>query len=204
MKDSLHTIIYATVLAVVCALLLTGAAQFTEPYQRSNAQAEKIRGILGVLEAPFSGEASIQELVAIYNNNVREEQRGELTLYLYQPAGEGGGIEAVAVAFAGPGFWGPIKGFLSLESDMKTIRGIVFHEQQETPGLGGDIVTEGFRGQFKGKSIADETGKPGMRLVVREGASAVNEVDAISGATRTCEKVQKMLNATIGLIMKDR
>ena len=197
MKDSLHTIIYATILGIVCALLLTGAAQITEPYQKRNAEAEKMRSILGVLEAEFAPEASSKELVEIYKKNVREEQYNQLTVYVYAPAEAQGAIQAVAVDFAGPGLWGPIKGFLSLEPDRKTIRGIVFYEQEETPGLGGDIDTEGFRNQFKGKTIEDETGRPGIRIVVREEASAVNEVDAISGATMTCNKVEEMLNEVI-------
>ena len=197
MKDSLHTIIYATILGVVCALLLTGAATITKPYQERNAKAEKIRSILGVLEAEFAPEASAEELVEIYKKNVREEQEGQLTVYVYAPAEANGEIKAVAVDFAGPGLWGPIKGFLSLEPDRKTIRGIVFYEQEETPGLGGDIDTAGFRDQFKGKTIEDETGQPGIRMIVREGASEANEVDAISGATMTCDKVEEMLNEVI-------
>lgn len=202
MKDSLQTIIYATALGLVCSLMLTAAATYTAPYKKSNAKAEKMRGILSVLEVPFPADASSQDLVDIYDKNIRQEESGELTLYKYIPDGSDK-TEAVAVAFAGPGLWGPIKGFLSLESDMKTIRGIIFHEQEETPGLGGDIVTESFRGQFKGKSIADANGKPGMRLV-RDGADAINEVDAITGATITCNKVEQMLNKTIALIMKER
>ena len=44
---------------------------------------------------------------------------------------------------------------------------------------------------------------PGIRIV-RDGASEANEVDAITGATMTCEKVEAMLNATIRRIMKER
>ena len=199
MKDSLYTIFYATVLGIVCALALTAAARFTDEYKKSNARAEEFRGILTVLEAPFSADASSQELVDIYDKNVRQETQGDVTLHVYAPAGK---IEAVAVAFGGPGLWGPIKGFLSMEADRKTIRGIIFHEQEETPGLGGDIATEAFTGQFKGKSIVDGVGKPGLYLV--RGAAAINEVDAITGATMTCDKVEEMLNKTIEHIMKDR
>ena len=201
MKDSLYTIIYSTVLAVVCAVLLTGAAKFAEPYKRSNAEAEKIRSILDVLEAAFPQEASAQELVEISKEKIRQEKRGQLDVYLYVPSGGQGEVAAVAVEFSGPGLWGPIKGFLAMEPDMKTIRGIVFHEQEETPGLGGDIVTDGFRGQFKGKTIADAAGSPGIRIV-QTGASAANEVDAISGATITCDKVEEMLNKVIEQVAK--
>ena len=199
MKDSLHTIIYATVLAVVCAVLLTAAAQFTEPYRKSNAAAEKIRGILDVMEAPFPCDASSRELAEIFEANVRQERQGQLTMYLYAPSGGHGEVVAIAVEFVGPGLWGPVKGFLALEPDMKTIRGIVFHQQEETPGLGGDIVSDSFRNQFKGKTITDTLGNPGIGIV-RGGASGANQVDAISGATITCDKVEEMLNKLIGKV----
>ena len=203
MKDSLRTIVYATVLGVVCALLLTATARFTAPYKENNAKAEKMRCILGVLDVPFPAKAASEELVSIFDQNVRREQRGGLTVYIYAPVETPDEIEAMAVAFGGSGVWGPIKGFLSLESDMKTVRSIIFHEQEETPGLGGEIASDDFRGQFKGKTIVDETGKGGLYLV-RNGASAANEVDAITGATMTCTKVEAMINATIDELVRDR
>ena len=203
MKDSLRTIVYATVLGVVCALLLTATAKFTGPYKENNIKAERMRGILSVLEVPFPAKAASEELVNIYDLNVRQEQRGELTLYIYRPSETPDEIEAVAVAFGGAGVWGPIKGFLSLESDMKTVRSIIFHEQEETPGLGGEIASDVFRAQFKGKMIVDDAGEPGLHLV-RDGATAANEVDAITGATMTCRKVEAMINATIEQLVRDR
>ena len=83
--------------------------------------------------------------------NVRQEDLGELTLYRYiQPEGSGE-AEIMAVEFEGPGLWGPIKGFLALGADAETIRGLTFYEQEETPGLGGEIASESFRRQFEGK-----------------------------------------------------
>jgi len=193
-KNSLHTIIYAAVLGIVCALLLTAAATLTDPYYKRNKEAEKMRSILTVLDVPFSTKASSQELIEIFNKNISQEKQGQLDMYKYSPPGTNGQISAVE--FEGQGFWGPIKGFLSLKPDMKTIDGIVFYEQEETPGLGGDIVTEGFRNRFKGKSILNESGIPGIRMV-KDGASAVNEIDGITSATRTCDKVEDMLNEVI-------
>jgi Na+-transporting NADH:ubiquinone oxidoreductase subunit C len=109
----------------------------------------------------------------------------------------------VAVPFAGDGLWGPIRGFLALEADRRTIRGIAFHEQEETPGLGGEIAGEAFRAQFRGKRIVAADGTPGIVIRRGKGAQAVNEVDGITGATMTCEKVQAMLNRLIARIAKE-
>ena len=203
MKNNVYTLFYAGVLGTVCSLLLTAAASFTAPYQQANAEAEKNRNILGVLQVPYPAESSSQELVQIFEDNVRLEQKGELEMYRYVPPKDSGNKETVAVAFEGPGLWGPIKGFLALEQDMRTIRGVTFYEQEETPGLGGDIVTDKFRDQFVGKSIVDTTGAPGI-IINSGGEPAANKVDAISGATMTCDKVQAMLNEAISSIVEEK
>ncbi len=113
-------------------------------------------------------------------------------------------MRAMAVPFAGQGLWGPIRGFLALDPDMKTVRGITFYEQEETPGLGGEIASSWFREQFKGKSIASSEGKPGIHIRRGGGASGANEVDAITGATMTCNKLEAIINAVIGQIIEGR
>jgi len=202
-KNNVYTLFYAGVLGTVCSLLLTAVATFTAPYQQANAEAEKNHNILGVLQVPYPPDASSQELVKIFEDNVRLEQKGALTIYRYVPPKDSGNEETVAVAFEGPGLWATIKGFLALEQDMRTIRGVTFYEQEETPGLGGDIVTAGFRDQFVGKSIVDEAGNPGI-IINSSGEPAANKVDAISGATMTCDKVQAMLNEAISSIVEEK
>ena len=53
----------------------------------------------------------------------------------------------------GAGLWGGIGGYLALDADKNTIFGVNFNHESETPGLGGEIVTEKFRKQFIGKHI---------------------------------------------------
>ncbi|HUU16456.1 MAG TPA: FMN-binding protein [Sedimentisphaerales bacterium] len=203
MKNNVYTLFYAGVLGTVCSLLLTAAASFTKPYQQANAKAEKNRNILGVLQVPYPAESSSQELVKIFEDNVSLEQKGALTMYRYVPPKDSGNKETVAVGFEGPGLWGPVKGFLALGRDMRTIRGVTFYEQEETPGLGGEIAASWFREQFVGKSIVDEAGNPGIIISSSEG-TAPNKVDAISGATMTCDKVQAMLNEAIKSVVEEK
>jgi Na+-transporting NADH:ubiquinone oxidoreductase subunit C len=197
MKGSAYTLAYAAILGAVCALLLTGASQLTAPYRDANARAEEIRNILSVLEIPFSPSFSSRELLTLFEAKVREEKQDGTRFFIYSEPGEGQAVQAVAVRLTGSGVWGPIKGFLSLEPDVKTIRGITFYEHEETPGLGGEIESGWFRNQFRGKSIHDAAGKPGIRIQRGRRASAANEVDGISGATLTSAKVEMMLNDAI-------
>jgi Na(+)-translocating NADH:ubiquinone oxidoreductase C subunit len=182
---------------------LTSAATFTAPYKATNKEAEEILNILTALKVPLDADVSPEKLVEIFSENVDKEIQGKQTLYVYSPSDAHDEPEAVAVGFAGPGLWAPIKGILALESDRVTIRGITFYEQEETPGLGGEIVSSGFRDQFVGKSIVDDSGKAGI-VIRNNGSELVNGVDAITGATMTCDKVQSMLNEVILTIVEER
>ncbi len=199
MKGSLYTLAYALVAGTICAATLTVVGNFTRPYREANEQAEKVRNILGVLGVSFDPKAPAEELNVLYEKTVREEERGGLIMYVHAKDG------AVAVEFAGPGLWGPVEGLLALEADMKTIRAVSFYKQEETPGLGGEIGSDKFREQFKGKSILSPDGTPGIRILRTEGTvKKVHEVDGLTGATMTCNKVQAMLNAVIARIVKEQ
>lgn len=202
MKGSAYTLGYAGVLGAACALLLTGVASFTAPYRQANADADRKRNILAVLEVPCPEKVSSEELVGIFEKNVREEESDELEIYRYA-SGETDDKETVAVHFEGPGLWGPIKGFLALDRDMRTIRGITFYEQEETPGLGGEIASDWFLEAFVGKKIVDASGQPGIIIKGGGPTNAINEVDTISGATMTCDKVQELLNNVIEKIVRE-
>ena len=142
MKGSVYTLVYAAVLGSACALLLTGAAKFTEDARKANEKAEEVRNILSVLNVSLPEEPTSAELVEIYEKNVDEEERGGIMTYVYspQPPSE---KAAIAVRFASRGLWGPIKGFIAFDPEIENIQGITFYEQEETPGLGGEIVEAG-------------------------------------------------------------
>ena len=195
MKDSnIYVIIFAAGLGITCALLLTAVAEVTETKREANKEAEKQRNIFTALGVPFDIKASAIELGEIYTDNIEEQKDGELEFFAYSP---GGTVKALAFSVEGPGLWGPIKGFLALDPQKKKIKGLTFYVQEETPGLGGEIVTDAFRDGFTGKSIYAADGTPG--IVIRTGIDGTvqNEVDGITGATMTCDKVQEMLNKAI-------
>ncbi|MHC4626395.1 MAG: FMN-binding protein [Planctomycetota bacterium] len=205
MKGSAYTLIYAAALGTVCATVLTFAARFTASYQEDNRKAEEDRNILQALNIPRQDgtswdRAPSAEVVKARKENVKEKHGEDLTTYVYEVNGK---TEAAAMRFAGPGLWGPVRGFLALEADMKTIRGMTIYEQEETPGLGGEIVASWFREQFVGKSIVDSDGAPGI-IISMGGEPAANKVDGISGATMTCDKVQAMLNEAIKRIVEEK
>ena len=202
MKGSAYTICFAAVLGTTCALLLTAAAGFTKPYRDANKEAEEARNILLALNVPGAGEATSKEVLTLREEKVKEIPRGDIKTYTYSPGGANAKPEAVAIRFAGPGLWAPIKGFLAMDPELTKIKGISFYEQEETPGLGGEIVQGWFLARFMGLSIRDAAGNPG--IIIGAGENAPNRVDGISGATMTCDKVQAMLNEAIKSIVEEK
>ena len=173
------------------------------PYKVANKKADENRNVLVALNVPFDAKLKGEALVKVYEENVKENTVNDMTLFEYAPSDKGGEVVASAFMVEGPGLWGRIKGVLALESDMVTIRGLTFFEQEETPGIGGEIAANWFLDKFKGKKVVDTDGKAGV--VIKAGAgSAGNGVDAISGATMTCDKVEQLLNTAIVEITKGK
>ncbi len=201
MKGSAYTLFYAATLGTVCATVLTFAATFTEKRRVDNQKAEEAKNILLALNVPIPEKTPAKELLVLRAEKVQEIERGEIMTYVYSPGGADAKPESVAIRFAGPGLWGPVKGFLAMDPDVTRIKGITFYEQEETPGLGGEIVKDWFLARFTDLSIRDAEGKPG--IIIGAGEDAPNRVDGISGATMTCDKVQAMLNEAIKSIVEE-
>lgn len=87
----------------------------------------------------------------------------------------------------GPGLWGTIAIMVGLEEDLTTFSGLAIVSQNETPGLGARIEEPWFTKQFQGK-------KSPFTLVNEGTAQKPNEIDAITGATRTSEYFRNLTN----------
>ncbi len=207
MRNNLRVILFAVVLAVVCSLLLAGTDVFTGPYRRANEEAEELRNFLSALEVPVEIDADSKALLAIFSREVQIKEIGGLTLYEYRPSDSSPEKPiAVAVPFSGSGLWGQIKGVLALDPNLRTIRGIRFYQQEETPGLGGEIGASWFQEQFEGKEIVSSTGVEGFHILRPGGSPGRNEVDGISGATMTSDRVALILDrlaVQLGEIRRD-
>lgn len=105
--------------------------------------------------------------------------------------------EAIVLPIHGYGLWGTVYGFIVLESDLNTIRGITFYDQKETPGLGARITEEAWQAKWHDKKVYDEQGK--VIIGVTKGASQnPNKVDGISGATLTGRGVNNLVQFWLG------
>lgn len=112
------------------------------------------------------------------------------------------GIEKLVLPVRGYGLWGTLYGYLALEGDLRTISGLAFYDQKETPGLGGEVDNPKWKAQWVGVQLFDDAGEPAVRLVKTRSASgseaAAYEVDALSGATLTTRGVENLVRFWAG------
>jgi Na+-transporting NADH:ubiquinone oxidoreductase subunit C len=103
-----------------------------------------------------------------------------------------GATAGYALPVEGKGFWAAIRGIVGIAPDRRTILGLAFYEQNETPGLGARITEPFFSDQFKNLTIGQE----GMPVELRPAGSVLSagQVHAISGATQTCMRLETLLN----------
>lgn len=114
---------------------------------------------------------------------------------------EGGRTAQVVIPIEGIGLYGTLYGFLALDRDTTTIRGLAFYENRETPGLGGEVDNPKWRALWPGRKAFDESWQPRIQLVKGVAGppeKAPHDVDALSGATITSNGVTRMLAFWLG------
>lgn len=218
-----YIFVFSIIMVTIVAILLSFVATQLKPMQMMNMEIEKKQDILRsvgkaekVKEADdkntyingefgkyitesyvidFEGnkvDADAFDITLNLNVEIRKPQKDRnYPVFIYTENGE----RKLVVPVRGKGLWGPIWGYVALDSDMNTISGAVFDHQGETPGLGAEINTEWFQKPFTGKTIFDDAGKFVSIQVVKGGADPSNPhgVDAISGGTITSKGLEAML-----------
>lgn len=111
-------------------------------------------------------------------------------------------LQQIIFPVSGYGLWSTLRGFLSVQADGATVRGLQFYEHKETPGLGGEVDRPAWRKLWSGKRLFDEENVLRLRVVkgrVRDDdANAQHQVDGLAGATLTSRGVSNMLRFWFG------
>ena len=107
------------------------------------------------------------------------------------------GLDTIVVPINGYGLWGIIYGFIALEGDANTVKGLAFYELKETPGLGAEVRNPRWTALWPGKKIYNEQGDGGIRVVRGQG-SGDYQIDGLSGATLTSKGVDNLIRYWMG------
>ena len=109
------------------------------------------------------------------------------------------GLSQVILPVRGKGLWSTLYGYLAVEPDGETIRGIKFYEHAETPGLGDQIDRPSWQALWEGKQIYDASGDPQIEVVRGQApADSDYQVDGLSGATLTGRGVENLVRFWTG------
>lgn len=215
-QSNIYTVCYiiGVVLLVGTALAITSTT--LKPRQDANAKSDKMKQILASVNIPATDKDAISlykryitgEYIVSSDGNLTKgeafdidvakeiklpESRRQLPMFeCTLPEGE---VKYI-IPMYGAGLWGPIWGYISVDSNGSTIYGAFFAHQGETPGLGAEIEKSEFRNEFKGLNLFTANGFAPVSVVKAgqpspDGSETVN---AISGGTITSKGVDAMIH----------
>lgn len=106
-------------------------------------------------------------------------------------------LDTIVIPVSGYGLWGILYGFLALEGDTNTVKGLAFYELKETPGLGAEVRNPKWTGLWPGKKVYGENGEVSLRVVKGRGNDET-QIDGLSGATLTSRGVDNLIQYWLG------
>ena len=204
-NSNVYTVIYTTLICVIVAAVLAFASQSLKPRQDANEKAETIRQILTAAQFEFDASSN-EAILGFYKSNIAEaflvDADGQKTGTLDTKTAQIYGVSdlkaqnynikgeadynlpvyifkngTTVLPVYGAGLWGPVWGYIALDSSCTQIAGAYFDHESETPGLGAKCTSDThFIDQFKGWDPAQKS------LSVRKDGG---EVDAITASTIT-------------------
>ena len=216
-----YTFTFAILMVVVVGSLLAVASQGLKSRQDKNTSDKKMINILSAIKVEATRE-NAQEMfdtyvveskiisgkdlsAAAFDVDIQKEFRDKnlklsdrnYPLYIC----EKNGSRYYVIPVVGTGLWGPIWGFVALESDYKTIYGATFDHKGETPGLGAEIKQGFYSDQYAGEMVADTSGTFLPIVVVKDGSGKGmnSKVDGITGGTITSKGVEEMTTRTLAV-----
>ena len=165
-QSDAYTLLFAVIICVICSFTVTLCAEGLRSRQEQNVSLDKKKNILKAAHVQSQSWQNMppSELLDFFDqkigvvvlnpkgdfvNGIKPEdiKDGEqlYPLYVYK---EQGAIMAYCLPIQGKGLWSTLKGYLAIDADAKTIRGITFYAHKETPGLGAEIEKEWFQNNF--------------------------------------------------------
>lgn len=225
-RSNTYVIIFSVILTIVLGGLLSLTSVGLKPLQDKQVELDTKKKILGAVitldenlkpdEILKMYDERVQSILVDVNGNeikdagitaekvdigknhkIAPEDR-KFPVFKY--SNEKGELEAYILPMFGAGLWDWISGYVALDKDLNTVRGVAFDHKGETPGLGARITEEGVKSRYKGKTIFEGSELVSVKMVKGEGNSGLNEhqVDGMSGATMTAKGVNAMLNSYLG------
>jgi Na+-transporting NADH:ubiquinone oxidoreductase subunit C len=202
MKKQLLSVVYMFLITLFFASLVSAVKLLNDRKIERNQVIKLQQIILRVLNISTDEKIPEEALSKLFADRVKEIDVEDRILYIgYEQDGQT--IQGYALPVGGPGFWGPIQGMVGIAPDATKVLGIAFIRHSETPGLGGRITETWFTDQFEDLPLHPMKGDQNIFYLKPEGtAQALNDLDAITGATNTSSAVEAFLNRELDFFLK--
>ena len=206
MRSNLYVISFMAGITIILGFILSFAAASLKDKQDFNIEIDMKKNILSSLNIPAdqSQKLSQSDIQKLYDEEITtlnidesgmKSDDGALSVYI---ATDGAQPTGYSIPISGKGLWSTIYGYIAIEPDGKTVKGITFYQHGETPGLGGELEKEWFTSNYKGKRIYNEVGDLVSIEIVKgqvnkNNINAIHQVDGISGSTLTGRGMNKFI-----------
>ena len=158
-----------------------------------------------VKEVDEKGNKLVAEKIDFQKNHKKDVQTRPYPIFMFMNESDASKVDAYIIPMFGAGLWDWISGFVALDADLNTVRGVAFDHKSETPGLGARITTDVVKDRYVGKKIYDAQGKlQSVSMVKGEKGEPLDDhhIDGMSGATLTGKGVNAMLGSYLGYYSK--
>jgi len=196
-KESIGNVLFVAIgVSLVCSILVASAAVILKPRQQLNEEEYRQRIILDVAGLYEPGINIGEAYAAIEETSVELASGEQAPVFLVREAGT---VQQVILPIEGAGLWATMYGFLAVEADGETARGLQFYEHGETPGLGDAVDKPAWRDQWRGKKLYDNNGDPLIEVVKGPAPDDSDyQIDGLAGATLTGRGVSIFVQHWIG------
>ncbi|GEA13478.1 Na(+)-translocating NADH-quinone reductase subunit C [Alteromonas sp. KUL49] len=141
--------------------------------------------------------AKVDDLsIKVEGSNVGFQRRAKVAS-VYLVSNDAGEVTRVILPVHGSGLWDLMYGFLALDADGATVRELIYYQQKETPGLGGEVQNPAWQAKWDGKKLF-EGSDVAFRVVKNANPSNPYTIDALSGATLTSNGVENTILYWVG------
>lgn len=230
-RSNLYIVVFSAILTIVLGGLLSGTSVVLKPLQDKQVELDTKKKILGavmdisdiedpneilqlyakrvksevvdingeVMEKDAKGNPLVAEKIDFQKNHKKDPQTRPFPVFKFMK--EDGSVDAYIFPMFGAGLWDWISGFVALDGDLNTVRGVAFDHKSETPGLGARITTDVVKDRYIGKKLYDTNGElQSVSMVKGEKGLPLDEhhIDGMSGATLTGNGVNDMLKNYFG------
>lgn len=192
MKNIVKNTVVITLITLISGCLLGLVYEITkQPIAVQNEMAKQQAYQSVFSKAEFFD--SFESLEKIINEAFLSQHPAEKVDELVEAKDASGNLLGYVVTVTSTeGYGGDIQLTMGVQLD-GTINGISILSISETPGLGMNADTDEFKRQYAGKNVD-------FFDITKSGASAENEIDAISGATFTSKAVTNAVNAGLDVV----